>query len=271
MLNNNQVVAIKGKIKGHSLLEHFFGFCKSFKKITKILGFHSTFGTANLQDNILTLIADNINVTNNSLYLYVPFLLPSTDTQLMFNVSIQNNYKLPYDEWYSERRLVTDSLFQVDIGSAQQVNSPKFVICSHQTAIRLNAPSRNINFSIFEHLDVIEYFAEIDGYRYPRGSVVTNYDLNDYIHQYRDLNFFKEYVGEELLNPFISYTDMKNKYPIQVIDLKFQVDQITAKKIELFEEFRNNPYNARLFVIIIRRREIEIISDGNKLIEVKII
>ena len=190
MLNNNQVVAIKGKIKGHSSLEHFFGFCKSFKKITKILGFHSTFGTANLQDNFLTLIADNINVTNNSLYLYVPFLLPSTDTQLMFNVSIQNNYKLPYDEWYSERRLVTDSLFQVDIGSAQQVNSPKFVICSHQTAIRLNAPSRNIIFSIFEHLDVIEYFAEIDGYRYPRGSVVTNYDLNDYIHQYRDLNFF---------------------------------------------------------------------------------
>ena len=64
---------------------------------------------------------------------------------------------------------------------------------------------------------------------------------------------------------------MKNKYPIQVIDLRFQVDQITAKKIQLFEEFRNNPYNARLFVIIIRRREIEIISDRNKLIEVKII
>ena len=29
MLNNNQVVAIKGKIKGHSSLEHVFGFCKT--------------------------------------------------------------------------------------------------------------------------------------------------------------------------------------------------------------------------------------------------
>ena len=39
-----------------------------------------------------------------------------------------------------------------------------------------------------------------------------NYPENDYIDQYRDLNlFYKEYVGEELLNPFISYPDMKDK------------------------------------------------------------
>ena len=64
---------------------------------------------------------------------------------------------------------------------------------------------------------------------------------------------------------------MKNKYPIQVIDLRFQADHITPKKIHLFEEYRDDPANARLFVILIRRREIEMISDGNKLIEVKVI
>ena len=42
--------------------------------------------------------------------------------------------------------------------------------------------------------------------------------------------FFKEYVGEELLNPFVSYPEIKNKYPIQVIDLRFQADHITPKK-----------------------------------------
>ena len=68
---------------------------------------------------------------------------------------------------------------------------------------------------------------------------------------------------------------MKTKYPFQVIDLRFQVDQIAPKKIQLFEENREvnspNPPNARLFVVLIRRRDKEMISDGNKLIEVKVI
>ena len=64
---------------------------------------------------------------------------------------------------------------------------------------------------------------------------------------------------------------MKDKYPIQLIDLRFQADHITPKKIQLLEEYREDPNNARLYVILIRRREIELISDGKKLIEVKII
>ena len=62
----------KGKIKGQLALENIFGFCKTFKKVTKNLGFHVTFRTADLQDIIYTSIGDNINVTMNSLYLFVP-------------------------------------------------------------------------------------------------------------------------------------------------------------------------------------------------------
>ena len=61
---------------------------------------------------------------------------------------------------------------------------------------------------------------------------------------------------------------MKIKYPIQVIDLRFQVDYISLKKIQLFEEYRVNPANARMLLILTRRREIEMISNGNKLLEV---
>ena len=64
---------------------------------------------------------------------------------------------------------------------------------------------------------------------------------------------------------------MKTKYPIQVIDLGHQVDHISPKKIQLFEEYRNDPANARLFVILIRHRQIEMLSDGNKIIEVTVI
>ena len=99
-----------------------------------------------------------------------------------------------------------------------------------------------------------------------------NYDQNDYIEQYKDLKlFFKEYNGELLLSPFISYPDMKTKYPIEIIDLRHQSDQITPKKIQLFLEYGADPDSAIFFLILIRRREIELISDGNKLIEVKVI
>ena len=45
----------------------------------------------------------------------------------MFNESTQNNCKIPYDEYYTERRLITDMNVQVDIGSAQQVSSSEKV------------------------------------------------------------------------------------------------------------------------------------------------
>ena len=73
------------------------------------------------------------------------------------------------------------------------------------------------------------------------------------------------------MSPFISYPDMKTKYPIQIIDLRHQPDHITSKKIQLFQEYTADPEIAKFYLIVIRRREIELISDGNKLIEVKVI
>ena len=64
---------------------------------------------------------------------------------------------------------------------------------------------------------------------------------------------------------------MKPKSPIEIIDLRHQSDHKTPKKVQVFQEYGTDPGNARLFLIIIRRREIELISDGNKLIEVKVI
>ena len=264
----------KGKIEAQLLLEHIFDLCKTYKKVTENLGFEITFKTANLQNKIYTSIGEGtpINVTINSLYLNVPIFIPSTETQLIFNESIQNNYRIYFDEWYTERRIVTDQIYQVVIGSAQSVNSPKYLICAHQTADRSDTPNKVTNISIFDNLNVHKYFVEIDGIRYPRDGILTNYGLNDYLDQYKDVKlFYKEYIGEEFLNPYKSYPDMKTKYSIQVIDLRFQPDHITRKKIQLFEEYRANPANSKLSLVLIRRREIEMISDGKKLIEVKVI
>ena len=121
-------------------------------------------------------------------------------------------------------------------------------------------------------MDLRKYYVEIDGQRYPRDIVLINYEENDYIQQYKDLNlFWKEYIGEPIFNPNISNLDMKTKYPFEIIDLRYQSDHITPKTIQIFHEYGTDPDKARLFLILIRRREIELISDGYKLIEVKVI
>ena len=272
LINNHAVEANKGKIKGQLALEHIFGFCKTFKKITKNLGFHLIFKMNDLQDIIFTTIADDITVTINSLYLFVPTLIPNTQTQLMFNEAIMNNYTITFDSWYTERKISNDGReLQVDIGSAQNINSPKYLISAFQTNAR-TTPNKNSNSAIFDDNNVTKYFVETDGVRYPKNGVLINFEENSYLDQYRDLKlFYKEYVGEEFMQPYFSYSDMKYLYPIQITDLRHQVDHITPKKIQLFQEFSEDPANERLFIILIRHRQIEMISDGNKIIEVKVI
>ena len=51
--------------------------------------------------------------------------------------------------------------------------------------------------------------------------------------------YFREYIGEALLNPFISYLDMETKYPIGIIELRHQPDHITPKKIQIYFEKGN--------------------------------
>ena len=64
---------------------------------------------------------------------------------------------------------------------------------------------------------------------------------------------------------------MKNNYPIQVIDVRIQVDHIIPKQIRLHQENRVTTNSAWLLLIIIRYRDIELISDGTKFTEVTVI
>ena len=73
---------------------------------------------------------------------------------------------------------------------------------------------------MFDTNHVTKYFVEIGSVRYSKDGVLTNFPENSYFDQYRDLKlFYKEYVGEDFLQPCISYPDMKNFYQIKLIIL----------------------------------------------------
>ena len=148
------------------------------------------------------------------------------------------------------------------------------MIAALQTAARSGFTNKAaINVSVFNHVDVRIFFVEMDG---TRDSVDVDYATNDHPDKYRDLKLlYEEYAKEPLLKPFIKHTDMKHFYPIQVIDLRFQVDHANPKKLQLFEEYRGNRdkahTDARLFTWLIRCRELKIVSDGIKTTENKVI
>ena len=131
--------------------------------------------TSNLQDFIFPTIAGDINVSINSLYLFVRVVIPNTETQVMFNESIKNNYTITYDSWYTERKLSTDGTeLQVDIGSAENVNSRKYLIAAFQTLDRVGTHNKENIIATFDQVNVQKFFAEKDGYRYRKSSVLTN-------------------------------------------------------------------------------------------------
>ena len=64
---------------------------------------------------------------------------------------------------------------------------------------------------------------------------------------------------------------MKTFYHIQVIDLRFQIDYVTPKKIRLFQENENAPENTKLLLILIKDKEIRTVLDGNKITGIELI
>ena len=66
-------------------------------------------------------------------------------------------------------------IVQVEIGSAQQVNSPKYLVGVHQPQDKINV-SKKTNIATFHNLDLRKTYNEIYGQRYPRDSLFINYE-----------------------------------------------------------------------------------------------
>ena len=167
ILINNHTEANRGLIRGHLPLEYIFGFARSFKKITKGLGFELDLRTSNRKRDILytTLDDDDVSVTINSISLFIPQLIPSPETQVIFNEAISQTFTLSYESWTTDRKPVdTAREFQLDISSASNINSPLYLIAAHQKTQRPdhanpanNLSNNRFNNAIFDHVDVRKY------------------------------------------------------------------------------------------------------------------
>ena len=99
----------------------------------------------------------------------------------------------------------------------------------------------------FDKVKVEQYVVKIDGIRQPKDPIMTNYP------------------------PILAYDKMNIYYPLQVIDLKFQMDYVTPKKINFFEENDEDPIDTSLYAIVKKCRENLIVFDGKKISGVEFI
>ena len=108
---------------------------KSFRKITKGVGFELDHKTSNRKQVILyTTLGDNdVNVTINCINNYIPSLFRNTETQVFFNKAIRKPFTLSNESWTTHRKPNdTAREFQIDINSASNINSPFYLIAAHQ-------------------------------------------------------------------------------------------------------------------------------------------
>ena len=96
ILINNHTDANNGVIRGHLRLENIFGFCKSYKKISKGLGFELDLRTSNRKRDILytTLGDEDVKVTINSISLFVRQIKPSPETRVFFKEAVSKTNSL---------------------------------------------------------------------------------------------------------------------------------------------------------------------------------
>ena len=144
-------------------------------------------------------------MTNSFLFLYVTIFSADAKTQIILKNSFETSFTLSFNSWSTDRKSVDTQLdYEVDIGSAQNIISPKYIIVAQQTAATIQSINKAYNAAVFDNLNVRKHHFDIDGVRCSREARNIGYASNNYADQYGDLEiFYKTYFGEELHNPII--------------------------------------------------------------------
>ena len=84
---------------GYLFLEFIFGCAKPLRKTTKGVGFELKLRPSNRKQDVLytTLGNNTVNVTNNSVYFYIPTIIASSKTQRIFEEGVTKNFTLLYE------------------------------------------------------------------------------------------------------------------------------------------------------------------------------
>ena len=83
------------------------------------------------------MLGDNVTIKN--IILYIPVKNPSPETEKFFNGAITKSFISSFKSWTTDREPVSNGReFQLDIGSASNINAPLYLIAAHQKTQRID-------------------------------------------------------------------------------------------------------------------------------------
>ena len=100
-------------------------------------------------------------------------------------ILLENSSTLLFDSSSTDRKTIDTQLeYQVKIGNAQKIGTPKNLIEAHQTEARIGVSNKANNVAAFVNLNIRKNHVEIDDKSYPRVGVNFEYASNDKLDQY---------------------------------------------------------------------------------------
>ena len=134
----------------HIFLSNIVSVFVQHLKLIKVMGFEFQLKTSNEKQNIVhTILGGNdVNVTVNKLYLYIPNLVSSPEQKQVFIESFRKSFIISFASRVTDRKpSFTDIEYQLDVGSASNIKVISFFLAIHQKIQRDNAarPSKKYN------------------------------------------------------------------------------------------------------------------------------
>ena len=169
LLNDNHTIqANKVTVFDQLRLERGFRCLNSFEKVIKGLEFDLTFERLDWQNLVYTSwpqpTITKMKINKNCLF--VPSIIRNPERQINFNNSNKNSFTLSDDSWTTYRRVIYNQLeYQLDMRSALDNKSLKWLTAAHQTALRTKPVTYqfliNLMFGNFVKKSMLLVFHEI--------------------------------------------------------------------------------------------------------------
>jgi len=168
---------------------------------------------------------------------------------------------------------------EIDAGSQQLlwtiptqsgIEKPRWIFIGFQTDRHM---TQEQNPAVFDNLSVVSGSVSLDEISYPTNGVRNNFAINDYAKLYEMMSSFKrEHYGFNNLigGTQINMYDFKKLFPILVVDVRKQKDQLTTgvANIHIAIDFNQAvpvPANTKAYVVILSDRLFKLQSDGKNL------
>jgi len=146
------------------------------------------------------------------------------------------------------------------------LEKPRWVIVAFQTGRR----SQTETPAVFDNIGLTNAYVTLNGDKYPREEILTDFARNDYARLYKSFDDFKKdfYGYDELVGGSqVSFPAFKTLFPIIVFDLTKQSEVIKTGAIDMRVtlNFADVAANTAAYALIISDRLFKVVSDGKSI------